>query len=147
MNDVKRVSTPGKIGHLTAGELAYARKYQIVPLPPRHDRKNPAAARRTNPQTTPPQNAATVENFFASLAGTPVPPPSLLSPRQAQVAAAVARGLSNKAVAAEVGITPGSAKVYLVRIFRRLNVGSRMELARLYWERERAAIAPTSPAA
>jgi len=53
-----------------------------------------------------------------------------LSPREAEVAALVAAGLSNKEIAHRLALTEGTIKTYLSRqIFRKLHVGSRTELA------------------
>ena len=45
---------------------------------------------------------------------------TLLSPRQHEVAALVAEGKSNKAIARSLGITHGTVRQYLVRIAKRL---------------------------
>lgn len=53
----------------------------------------------------------------------------VLSPRQREVAQAVARGLSNAEIAAELGLTEGTVKAYLKDIFRSVGVSSRTQLA------------------
>jgi hypothetical protein len=40
------------------------------------------------------------------------------------------QGLRNKQIAAEMGITEGTVKIYLFRLFHKLNVRNRFELAR-----------------
>jgi two-component system nitrate/nitrite response regulator NarP len=52
-----------------------------------------------------------------------------LSPREKAVAALVARGLRNRDVAAELGLSEGTVKVYLYRIYEKLGVSNRTELA------------------
>ncbi|MEO6564732.1 MAG: response regulator transcription factor [Casimicrobiaceae bacterium] len=48
-----------------------------------------------------------------------------LTPRQAEVLRLLGRGLSNKLIARELGITEGTVKVHLLTIFRVLNVRNR----------------------
>lgn len=57
------------------------------------------------------------------------PPRIALSPRERKVVALVAQGLRNREVAAELGVTEGTVKVYLHSIFDKLGVASRTELA------------------
>jgi DNA-binding NarL/FixJ family response regulator len=52
-----------------------------------------------------------------------------LSPRQRDVSVAVARGLSNAQIAAELGLTQGTVKAYLKDIFKALGVSNRTQLA------------------
>jgi two-component system nitrate/nitrite response regulator NarL len=52
-----------------------------------------------------------------------------LSPREAEVAALVAKGLRNREIAVELGITEGTVKVFLHSIFDKLGVSNRTELA------------------
>jgi two-component system nitrate/nitrite response regulator NarL len=52
-----------------------------------------------------------------------------LSARERQIVAAVARGLSNRDIAAEAGIAPQTVKNHLSAIFHKLNVRSRVQLA------------------
>ncbi|MCS6786409.1 MAG: response regulator transcription factor [Thiobacillaceae bacterium] len=58
---------------------------------------------------------------------TRAPEPSGLTPRQLQVLKELARGKSNRQIAAALGLTEGTVKVYLVGIFRLLRVSSRTE--------------------
>lgn len=53
---------------------------------------------------------------------------SLLTPREEQVVALVADGLSNREVAVELGLSEHTIKKYLLRIFDKLGVSSRVEL-------------------
>ena len=55
----------------------------------------------------------------------PVPAPVTLSPRERQVLAAVARGLSNPRIGAELYITEATVKTHLLRINTKLGVDSR----------------------
>jgi len=54
-----------------------------------------------------------------------------LTPRELQVIALVRKAKTNKAIAYELCLTEGTVKEYLFRIFRKLNVGNRTELALL----------------
>lgn len=54
-----------------------------------------------------------------------------LAPRERQIADAVAKGLRNREIGAQLGMTEGSIKVYLNRIFDKLGVENRTELALL----------------
>ena len=63
-----------------------------------------------------------------------------LSPREMQIAKAVAAGQRNREIAAAVGMTEGSVKVYLHKIYEKTGVQNRTELAiRLMSLRENAA--------
>jgi len=53
---------------------------------------------------------------------------SLLTPREEQVVALVAEGLSNREVAVELNLSEHTIKKYLFRIFEKLGVSSRVEL-------------------
>jgi DNA-binding NarL/FixJ family response regulator len=59
---------------------------------------------------------------------------SPLSAREAQVLRLVARGLANKQVARELGISERTVKVHLGNVFRQLGVGDRTSAA--LWARE-----------
>ncbi|MGO9650349.1 putative Two component transcriptional regulator, LuxR family [Candidatus Sulfotelmatobacter kueseliae] len=53
---------------------------------------------------------------------------NLLTPREQQVVALVADGLSNRGVARELGLSEHTVKKYLFRIFDKLGVSTRVEL-------------------
>jgi DNA-binding NarL/FixJ family response regulator len=53
---------------------------------------------------------------------------SLLTPREEQVVALVADGLTNRAVATELGLSEHTIKKYLLRIFDKVGISSRVEL-------------------
>ena len=55
--------------------------------------------------------------------------PDNISPREQQVIDLVRLGKANKAIAYELCLTEGTVKEYLFRIFKKLNVGNRTELA------------------
>jgi DNA-binding CsgD family transcriptional regulator len=62
------------------------------------------------------------------------PPPSLpLSPRECELILVLADGKSNKEIGAAMGITEGTVKQSLLRIFAKLGVKSRHELMAWYW--------------
>lgn len=52
-----------------------------------------------------------------------------LAPRELQVIGLVRRGLRNREIAQQLGVTEGTVKSYLHAIFEKLGVGSRTELA------------------
>ena len=52
----------------------------------------------------------------------------ILSHREFTIAILVARGLSNKTVAQELGLTEGTVKVHLNRIFQKLGAKRRYDL-------------------
>jgi DNA-binding NarL/FixJ family response regulator len=52
----------------------------------------------------------------------------LLTPREEQVVALVADGLSNREAAAELGLSEHSIKKYMLRIFDKLGISTRVEL-------------------
>ena len=54
-----------------------------------------------------------------------------LTPRELQIAVAVAEGGSNREVAAELFLTPKTVEFHLTRVYRKLGVRSRTELVRL----------------
>jgi predicted ATPase/DNA-binding CsgD family transcriptional regulator len=59
----------------------------------------------------------------------PVPAGALLTPREAQIADLIARGLSNRAIAAELVISPATAARHVANIFAKLGVTSRAQVA------------------
>jgi two-component system, NarL family, nitrate/nitrite response regulator NarL len=52
----------------------------------------------------------------------------VLTPREREVALLVARGLSNKQVARELGVSSGTVKMHLHRVFQKLGAKSRSAL-------------------
>lgn len=61
-----------------------------------------------------------------------------LTLRERQIADAIARGLSNKQIAREFGISPETVKRHLASIYSKLALGGRVDLA-VYVVRTRAA--------
>jgi len=57
-------------------------------------------------------------------------PETVLTPRETAVIEAVARGLSNKAIAAELSVTIATVKFHLTSAYRKLGVTNRTEAAR-----------------
>jgi len=53
---------------------------------------------------------------------------SLLTPREEQVVALVAEGLSNRDIAQELALSEHTVKKYLFRIFDKLGISTRVEL-------------------
>jgi two-component system nitrate/nitrite response regulator NarP len=56
-------------------------------------------------------------------------PMAVLAPRERAISGLVAQGLRNREVADELGMTEGTVKVYLHRIYDKLGVTNRTELA------------------
>ena len=52
----------------------------------------------------------------------------VLTPREREVTLLVARGLKNKEVALELGVSNGTVKIHLLNIFRKLGAKSRYDL-------------------
>ena len=52
-----------------------------------------------------------------------------LTPRQGRIVALVAKGLKNKEIAACMGITEGTVKVYLYKLFKKLGLNDRLDMA------------------
>lgn len=53
-----------------------------------------------------------------------------LTPREREIVSFLKRGMRNKQIAGEMGITEGTVKIYLFRLFHKLGVRNRFELAR-----------------
>src|SRR5260221_824065 len=71
----------------------------------------------------------------------------LLTPREEQVVALVADGLTNRGVAEELGLSEHTIKKYLLRIFDKVGISSRVELvlyAMSYGEHRPAEWMPSS---
>ncbi len=66
-----------------------------------------------------------------STSGSARDPLAKVTPRERAVVQLVARGLRNREIAGELGMTEGTVKVYLHRIYEKLGVGNRTELALL----------------
>lgn len=52
-----------------------------------------------------------------------------LTPREREIVTLLRQGMRNKQIAAEMGITEGTVKIYLFRLFHKLGVRNRFELA------------------
>lgn len=52
-----------------------------------------------------------------------------LTPRQGQIVSLVAQGFRNKEIAYALGITEGTVKVYLYKLFRKLGINDRLDMA------------------
>lgn len=64
-----------------------------------------------------------------SIAGKKTNPFDSLAPREAEIVEHVGRGLRNRDIAAAIGMTEGTVKVYLHTIYQKLGVENRTELA------------------
>src|SRR5262249_32935250 len=65
----------------------------------------------------------------AQAGADPVVEPSVLTPRELQIAMLVARGLSNRAIADELVISPATAARHVANIFTKLGFTPRARLA------------------
>jgi len=68
--------------------------------------------------------------FAATREATPARRRVTLTPREREIVLLLRRGLRNKQIANEMGITEGTVKIYLFRLFHKLDVRNRFELAR-----------------
>jgi two-component system, NarL family, nitrate/nitrite response regulator NarL len=64
----------------------------------------------------------------------------VLTPRERAVALLVAGGLSNKVIAFELGLSVGTVKIHVHRIFQKLGIKSRNSLIIRHGTRGRAAV-------
>lgn len=71
-----------------------------------------------------------VDGFTYVLCRLPTQKRKLLSERQRQITLLVAQGFPNKTIAVRLGISAATVAVHLQRIFRKLNIDSRVQLAR-----------------
>jgi two-component system, NarL family, response regulator DegU len=74
---------------------------------------------------------------------------TLLTPREEQVVALVAEGLSNRDIAGELALSEHTVKKYLFRIFDKLGISTRVELvlyAFNHGDRRPAEWLPAAPA-
>jgi DNA-binding CsgD family transcriptional regulator len=99
---------------LSAGNAAYGIKYLAAGGGLR------AAASVTAPLAAP---LRLLEEKVAALAAA-----CALSPREAEVAILVCRGLGNKQIAHRLGIEPKTADNHVYNLYRKLGIGSRFEL-------------------
>jgi DNA-binding CsgD family transcriptional regulator len=60
-----------------------------------------------------------------------------LTEQEAEVAKLVAEGLSNPEVAKTLLLSRPTVDFHLRQVFRKLNIRSRVDLARSYWDRQR----------
>jgi DNA-binding NarL/FixJ family response regulator len=54
---------------------------------------------------------------------------SVLTPRELELAKAVAEGLGNRQIGARLFLSENTVKAYLNRVFRKLGISSRLQLA------------------
>ncbi|HEU5025264.1 MAG TPA: LuxR C-terminal-related transcriptional regulator [Spirillospora sp.] len=99
-----------------------------------------AIARATAPSSpaTAPSASPDADTDAPPGAGTrPVRPASTLTPRELEVAALLAAGLTNREIAAELVISPGTAGRHVANILGRLGFGSRAQVAAWWAARHR----------
>jgi DNA-binding CsgD family transcriptional regulator len=65
-----------------------------------------------------------------------------LTNTEQSVATLVAQGLTNRKVGAQMFVSPHTVKFHLRQVFRKLEISSRVELARISAERRREAVPP-----
>jgi RNA polymerase sigma factor (sigma-70 family) len=63
-----------------------------------------------------------------------------LTPRERQLVALVTQGQPNKQVARQLGVTEGTVKVHLHRIYEKLEIRNCTELTRLMYELKHLAL-------
>jgi two-component system nitrate/nitrite response regulator NarL len=68
--------------------------------------------------------------------------PVRLSPREQQLVDLISQGLSNKQIASALGISEGTVKVYFSKLFRKVGVSDRFELALFGLQNRRLDAAP-----
>jgi two-component system nitrate/nitrite response regulator NarP len=68
--------------------------------------------------------------FAATRESSPARRRVTLTPREREIVLLLRRGLRNKQIANEMGITEGTVKIYLFRLFHKLDVRNRFELAK-----------------
>lgn len=73
-----------------------------------------------------PELQGRIDELSGTLAASPRPS---LAPRERQLIRFVSKGLRNREIAKELGVTEGTVKVYLHAVFEKLGVSSRTELA------------------
>jgi two-component system nitrate/nitrite response regulator NarP len=73
-----------------------------------------------------PELSARVQELTESLGGAGRP---ALAPRERELVRCVQKGLRNREIAEQLGVTEGTVKVYLHSVFEKLGVSSRTELA------------------
>jgi two-component system nitrate/nitrite response regulator NarL len=67
--------------------------------------------------------------FAASRENAPMKRTVTLTPREREIVMRLRQGLRNKQIAAEMNITEGTVKIYLFRLFHKMGVRNRFELA------------------
>ena len=72
---------------------------------------------------------AQAQAVAAAVARRPAGPPSPLSPREREVAVLVARGLTNRQIAAALVITEGTAANHIAHVLDKLGLASRVQIA------------------
>jgi two-component system nitrate/nitrite response regulator NarL len=68
--------------------------------------------------------------FAATNDLSPQPRRVALTPREREIVSFLRQGMRNKQIAGEMGITEGTVKIYLFRLFHKMGVRNRFELAR-----------------
>ncbi len=77
----------------------------------------------------PPAAAPAAPEPSAEAVPPPLSPADALTPRERQIAAAIARGASNKVIARELDIAETTVKVHVQSILRKLGLSSRVQIA------------------
>lgn len=76
-----------------------------------------------------PMSRAVARKVLAHFKPSPTTEPDLLSAREREVVQGIVDGLGDKQVAARLGLSPDTVRTYVKRIYKKLEVGSRTELA------------------
>ncbi len=77
-----------------------------------------------------PMSRAVARKVLAHFKPTPTTRPDLLTPRELDVVQGIIDGLGDKQVAARLGLSLDTVRTFVKRIYKKLEVGSRTELAR-----------------
>jgi predicted ATPase/DNA-binding CsgD family transcriptional regulator len=101
----------------TAVAVALAAPSRVGTVPPQ---RHPADARADEPAG---------DRGAISAPAVPVTPPSTLTPREWEIAALIARGLSNKGIADELVISPATVARHVTNILTKLGFASRAQIA------------------
>lgn len=121
-------------GEILSGRRSY--RYRICRLE-KNSQGNPAAAAVILLE----RNRSALDPAAASLAGY------RLTAREEQVVRLVLRGLSNKQIAVEMGISPNTVKVFLRLVMTKMGVGNRFGILGKLLARASSHTRPTAPAA
>ena len=88
------------------------------------------------------QVARMVVRSFLQDTAVPAAEPNRLSPRESEILALVAKGLSNKEVGNTLNISVGTVRIHLGHIYEKLHVRCRTEAAARYFRSQPGSAVP-----